>query len=393
MKHKIQFIVTLLSTLVFSNFVFAQDTQQTGNVFFKDSFLSDNKEIINESKEQSSTVKYTLPNGKTINDQIIYKLTKNFGPKNVSVKILEATSVEGALVPTTDGNHRNNNSILPEIVKIENPEFYIEPGQSVPINLLISNTNNIPPGTYAGSVVLEFVNKDINSQINTENQNKGSGLTFRTRQAFSFLIDVPGVRKSEFTLTDITSSVNKRKVEYSQVFSNNGNTLLNIFGETIVTNSSGQEVYKYLIAPTLIPFKSNFQIRKQFESKSFYDTLTIATKITVEEYSPEKAAYIKLDQIEKKSTVNIFPTDELILASICLLIIILGICIIIIYKRIYLKSCSSYKVSDNDNVHTVAEKFKMHWKKLAKINKLKAPYILESGKTILVKKPDEKKSE
>jgi hypothetical protein len=387
MKLKFKIILGLIITLIFENFAFAQNT----NLPFRDSF-SNNTNISIDSTKYSTVVKYTLPEGKTINDKIIYKLAKNSEPKHVSVKIMEATSSEGSLVPTTDGDPRNNNSLIPGMFRIENPEFDIEAGQTIPVNLIISNKNNTPPGTYAGSVVFEYINKDTNLQDATAVTQKSSGLTFRTRQAYNFIIDVPGIRKSEYTLSDITSSVNKRKVEYSQTFNNSGNTLINIYGETIVTNSAGQEVQKDLIAPTLVPIKSNFQIRKQFVSKSFYDTLTITTKITVEEYSPEKAAYYKLKQFENKSTVNIFPIDELILSSICLLVIILVICIIIILKRKYLKSCSSYKVTDNDNVHSVAQKFKMHWKKLAKINKLKAPYILESGKTILVKKPDEKKS-
>jgi LysM repeat protein len=42
-------------------------------------------------------------------------------------------------------------------------------------------------------------------------------------------------------------------------------------------------------------------------------------------------------------------------------------------------------VKKNDTIINIAEKFKMNWKFLAKINKLTPPFVIKEDQTILVK--------
>ena len=43
-----------------------------------------------------------------------------------------------------------------------------------------------------------------------------------------------------------------------------------------------------------------------------------------------------------------------------------------------------HTVQPHENLHTIAEKYKVSWKLLARINKLKPPYQLKPGQSIVV---------
>lgn len=85
-------------------------------------------------------------------------------------------------------------------------------------------------------------------------------------------------------------------------------------------------------------------------------------------------------------TVTIIPWRDLgIVGGVLLLLLLIIIILIVARKMKYSgRGWQSYKVKASDNIITLAQQYNISWKFLAKVNRIKKPYSLISGKTILI---------
>jgi hypothetical protein len=55
------------------------------------------------------------------------------------------------------------------------------------------------------------------------------------------------------------------------------------------------------------------------------------------------------------------------------------------YQKVWTKA---YKVDENEDIVQIAQKYKVDWKEIAKVNKLKPPYTITSGQVLKVPRKD-----
>jgi hypothetical protein len=87
---------------------------------------------------------------------------------------------------------------------------------------------------------------------------------------------------------------------------------------------------------------------------------------------------LKLDTLEGKLVVGG------LIALILLLTALIGISI---SRLLFRKKCSPYTVSEGDSIVSIAEACEVDWKRLARVNKLRAPYNLKTGQKIVAPPP------
>lgn len=245
-------------------------------------------------------------------------------------------------------------------------------------NLNIPFSINIPsntfPGTYYGGISIEKITPDY---ISTASQS----VIVKIRNVKQLIINVPGEVSTDFEITNLTYSTDA--LHYS--FKNKGNVIMTIAGEVQLSNSilnSKAENIKLLPLKVLpgdsleqsIPFKKHpilGNYHANFAGKIYY-------------FDGVNNKDIELKNFKLETNFITFNIQVLItVISILLLLIIILICRYLLKKK-YLSECSDYIVEDNENIRSIATKFNMNWKKLAKINHIGEPYSLEKGQKIIV---------
>lgn len=244
-------------------------------------------------------------------------------------------------------------------------------------------TINVPagsyPGTYYGGISIQ------KKSSKSENADQPSfAVKVQTRQVLGLIVDIPGTVDRTFQFGDL--QYDSMKGRYQFTINNTGNALLSFEGNLAIASSdlfsNFQEeiiIEKFRILPQnnltkiiLAPRQPLFGLQEA--------ALTGELKV----YDAVLDESVPLASVEKKVTTHFFAWNIIqILAGALCLLILLTLANIIAEKH-YLKQCISYAVDKNESLEDIAKKFGMHWKKLAKINKLRAPYALKPDQKILV---------
>ncbi|MBD3269974.1 LysM peptidoglycan-binding domain-containing protein [Candidatus Peregrinibacteria bacterium] len=374
---KIFFLIIL--TLLMQSSVFAQNKVNEN--------LLTSRENLNHSEPLTfgEVPKYTLDeNNNVIKDSfVISNASKDQVPYQYSVSVVNTLiTSNGNIVPSGDSNI---DPPLAKYIEIEPKEFVLEPDEKQTVNFTITGDETISPGTYSFSIATTY------NRAKQKNEIKGSGLSFSVRRGQNMFVYVPGEASSNIDVGELILTRSNDNIKINQDFLNTGNTLLRSYGEISIERSNGENE-KILIESGLIPQNTERKIAKTIENKILYGKININYSVNIEEFSVEKNQFISYKKIEQKKEITIYPFTEIIYGLIGISVVLLLLFIKLLISHHYLKNCHIYTVKDNENIYQIAEKFKMNWKKLAKINKLKAPYIMEAGKHILVKDQNAKKS-
>jgi LysM repeat protein len=122
----------------------------------------------------------------------------------------------------------------------------------------------------------------------------------------------------------------------------------------------------------------------RWDKKPVYGTYKAVTKITFSELDAKTNKKTNPQTVIKEVEFTILPWTYIYIALAVLLLIILFFVYRYVAVSLLIKKSTPYKVMANDTIMKLAKAKGVNWKKIAKINKLHAPYTLEEGKTILL---------
>ncbi len=268
-------------------------------------------------------------------------------------------------------------------VNFTTPKQTIDPKEKRQIPFTIKVPENITPGTYGGGIAAETTTAGNNSQ--------NGAVKVNARMFIKLFIKVPGEKKHEFEWSDfsyVPATVNT-KPQFTLKYKNLGNTVIIASQKIEIANMLNGEM-KIVELPdvTLLQGKEQ-KLFSNWENAPTFGNYKITATVTYSEYDITTNKKINDQILTKEIPLNMFNPNavnwQVVIGISILLLLIIGYLLMkkILFTRT-LKNSNSYLVQEKDTLLSIAEAKNIHWKKIAKVNKLKAPYNLHPGEKILI---------
>ena len=267
-------------------------------------------------------------------------------------------------------------------IGISGDEITLPPKSSRTINftLTVPNDDKLDAGEHAGGIAVE--------EKPNENLPKKEGINIHTRIGIRVYVTLPGeiIKNIEYksfakNISGFRSFIIPRTYQFLVTFNNTGN----------VSNT----VEMTFSAKNLISRKVETQKYTQLLTRDTEGTNTFNWKAPffgIYKFKVE-GIYQTIDGTKSFNTKSFFG----IIIPWDLVVIIVAICVFAWkrykkYKDMYSgKDCTKYKVKKQDTLESLAKRHSTTWKFIAKVNKIKAPFSIKEGQTVLVPKPTTKR--
>jgi hypothetical protein len=298
-------------------------------------------------------------------------------------------------------------------ISVHKKEVSLSPKTNVLVSFSLSVPDTVSPGEHNGCIVLE----EITSQTSHE---PGVRLHFRT--GIRVAITVPGEITQE--VVSLGFSVGTQRKEKSRtvilatpIIKNRGNvsadtnvsvSVRSPFGTLIHTQESSFSVPKGEVSHWNFEMGAPFWggVYKvdhsiSYREKTFFtdessENFPHSFRADTSETGPTEETSKGVPPIKESAWLFVFPAfPALIVEVICLFFFLslLFLWFIASRRRKWIKhSWEEYSVLARDDIKSLAKKRDVSWKLIAKANRLKPPYILRRGMSILLPPEEEKSS-
>lgn len=268
-------------------------------------------------------------------------------------------------------------------ITLEKSEVTLEPGTNELVPFTIRVPQNASVGEYNGCIVI---------QEKKEKSQAGSGASLSFRTGLRVAITIPGelTRKLEIVSFTVTPRENGSFLFRPEV-KNLGNVSIDadvqvithyFFGTTLIRHGGQYPIFRGGTSDW------NFELKKPFWGGWYRSSFAV-------EYdeNPEAGVGVKsgkaLTRLEGPSVwFWSFPAPAALAIEVVVLLALAfgGFLFWLSRKRKnwIKKNWVSYEVKSGEDIKSLAERFDVSWKLLARVNKLKPPYALESGEEIKV---------
>lgn len=258
----------------------------------------------------------------------------------------------------------------------------LKPNSKQKVGFTLRVPDKAPPGEQNGCIVIQDATSPPVDQ--------GNGIKLSFRSAIRVAVTVPGkiTKDLDFTGFSVTK-LEDDSLRMSVGLRNNGNVSLDtdvrtklktLFGNTV--RSAGGEF------PVLSESeaKFNFEVDKIFWG-GWYKARASAeynsnTSESIGQGSSNETIY------SDETVIFVAPQPLALAVELLILFALLGSIAFFIlrrrhYRKLYAKA-ASYTVKRGDTINSIAKAHKANWKKIAKLNNLKAPYTIEPGSKLKI---------
>lgn len=271
-------------------------------------------------------------------------------------------------------------------ITVEQEEVAVPAFKTAEVGFSITVPGGTAPGEYNGCLVVQEADRAA--------EVIGNGLSLSFRSAVRVAITVPGELRKGLFITHLTSEHVPSEQRAVQVkLKNNGNVSLDTDVRVSLTFLG---LTKGVSVGGTFPILANNESTLNFllnEPKwgGFY---VVAARAT---YNPDPSAGIgsmsasTTEQVSQLVWVKPAPR-ELAIELLLLAATVLGIAAFI-WRRVQLgklrRGGRKHTVAKNEDIQSIAQKYQVSWKLLARINHLKPPYTIQIGQELTV--PSKKK--
>lgn len=330
---------------------------------------------------------YTLNPGETKVDAV--RITNQTDhPITFEVYPVDAeTTEDGAYAPLAkDYQHKDVGSwVKMERGVVEVPS---KTDVEVPFTVMVPK-EDVDVGEHYGAIIIE----ELDERKPLE---RGSGLQIITRVGVRMYITIPGDIRKELVFKDPTVKLFSRLVfqkeiawldrclsflglmpaaRFTLTFQNTGNVRIEPFGQIRIKNIFGRTIHttedKYF--GMVMPGRTN-EVPIDWPNPPFIGKFTASAEIR----------YEGGQNLTRTVSFWIIPYPLLILLATAIFLIIISR---LLFQLIVAKEKSKMKihvVAEGETVEKIAEQYRMSWKLLVRVNKLKPPYQLTAGQELLI---------
>jgi len=334
---------------------------------------------------------YTSPVGETLNDGV--KVINNTADsKDVLVYAVDSVvSSGGTFACAQKADFIKEGGAW---ISLSRAELTLDSMTSEVVPFTINIPRDASVGEHSACIVIQE-----NTAPKADTQNSGMTLSFRS--AIRVSITVPGdlIKKIEIVGLDFTKEKNGKSFLKPKI-KNTGNTAINadvritpsLFGFLPVLKDGKNFYYggKYLtlrgqasdwsfeVSNTDLPWGGFYKAKMtvDYNSDPSLDENVVTGDIPMTRLDGPTVSFFVMPCLA-----------ELAIEIIILLLAVFLITLVILKKKRkkwIAKHWKSYKVKRGDEINKLAGEFTVSWKLLAKVNRLKPPYMLKSGTEILV---------
>jgi hypothetical protein len=318
-------------------------------------------------------------------------VAENLTDKPVTIHLYAADGTQSNLgtfaltTPSTEQRH------IGTWVTFKTPEVTLDPHEKREISFTIKVPTKVTPGVYAGGIAAE------SGAVQNSQPTEGSAVSVSSRIVIKLYVTIPGEKISQYSWDNFSyTSEDGRDGSFNLSFKNNGNTIIIAEQKIRITGFPAGARDIELPDATLLQ-GSNMDIPSKWDKEPFFgfykatatvnfSELDVITnkKGTPQTVTKELSIFIplKTETIEGKITIAV---------ALALLILLIGVIVYYINKFLYFRKCSPYVVQQGDSLPSIAQQCGVRWKKIATVNKIKAPYNLKPGQYILASFPRKKK--
>jgi len=271
-------------------------------------------------------------------------------------------------------------------VKLEKTNLTLEAGQQTVIDFTVTVPKGASPGEHDGCIAVQDVaNLPAKS---------GSGVLLGFRSAIRLSVTVPGKIVKQLNILRVEiKHIENRGISVSPVAKNSGNVSLDVTARAQMVSVFGQETEIKSGAKYPIMQGATTGWAYAFDGPYWGGIYKARTSLS---YNANPNSGIGQDvssqqRIRKDSGWFIAYPDPL--AAVAELAVLLALIWVIgtplrhrMQRRSIAKKWQKYTVQDGDTLAKIAKQHAVRWKKLARHNHIKAPYLIETGLVLLVPK-------
>lgn len=325
---------------------------------------------------------HTLKGGESVDDGVrVYNYTK----ESRTVKIDAVDSIAAS-----DGSFscKQNSEDKTEVgawVTVSSKEVTI-PAET---NELVTFTINVPKGVDPGEHGACITAQDTKNMGSKEK----SGIILGFRNAIRMAITVPGKIVKKLTIMKIDVGRNEKgNYTVSPVSHNGGNVSLDVTSRVQLRGMFGEETK---VQSATYPVIARATTGWAFEFKQpFWGGFYRAYTSIAYDADPSSGLGDKTGKEQKvrKDTGYFFmmPTPKALAVELAVPLLII-FAIFTFLRRRYLRKVApkkllKYTVAEGDTIVSIAQAHGVKWKRLARVNGLKVPYLLVEGETVYIPK-------
>lgn len=330
---------------------------------------------------------YTLKPGETAEDYID---VMNYSEKEQYLEIHAYDSEPSDIGAFALSGPNNTQKGIGLWVKLDEDHATLAPEERKKIRFTITVPEDADTGEHSGAITVQTAPKEL----------KGvTGISIGTRVGARVYVTVPGKIIKKIKIISFTVSEDTERNDYKLILiaKNEGNVSLmpetrlivggwgletkrKVFHERSQVGSwqlmRGTEVSNEWRVPRPYFGKYTFQVILNYEDEN-----NVAQRVASEIL-----------------TLWVIPWKDAAVLGVILFVLLALIIIFLLYrKRKYSgKGWDEHKVKENDNIMALAQKHAVSWKYLVKVNRIKKPYFLTPGQTMLLppsKKPKGEKDD
>jgi hypothetical protein len=298
-------------------------------------------------------------------------------------------------------------------VNFKEPTLKLEARQHKEIGFTVTVPTSATPGIYSGGIAAESGGaQTVTAQAANATAQSGA-ISISSRIVVKIFVSVPGkkINNYEWTGFSYESPANggngngngKTPLENKSAappppngkpgtfklhYKNTGNTVIVVDQEIGISGFPMQSDTIKMPSATLLQ-GSEIEIPAKWENEPFFGFYTAKASATFSEY--DIVSNTKKDSRTETREISVYvplkantTPGKIVLALLGLLLLVIIILAVTIIRKYLLKRrCSPYVVQTGDTITSIAEMCKINWKRLAKLNKLKAPYTIKAGQKIL----------
>lgn len=330
---------------------------------------------------------YELDEGASKNDAIIIS-NNSSETKTIEVYAVDAqTTNTGSFACRQKVEQRDG---VGSWITLEQETVTLEPATRDTVDFLIELPDIADVGEHNGCIVLAEVDDDDADEAT-------GGVSLSYRSALRVAVTVPGDIIKELAFADLTVAGDQREdfakqASYilSPTLDNTGNVSLDTTITTRLTSIFGNEITNSGTFPILPRDSMSLQLRV---TPSFWGGIYRASADATYNENPEtgigQGKGDDLKTITRQAGWVAVPPTSAALAIIASVLAILTTSVLYwLYRKGSLfnpiKNWRTHRVGTDENIQKIAQDYNVSWKKLARVNKLQAPYTVKPGMRLYV---------
>lgn len=264
-------------------------------------------------------------------------------------------------------------------IKLSESDATLAPGEQKEIPFTITMPAQADVGEHNGCIVF---------QAKEQNVDEAENMQLRFRSAVRLAIVVPGDIRKELSINTFDVSHENGGYSYTTSLQNTGNVSIDTDIQVVLKSLFGGEVYRnggeY---PVLAREELDLQFRQ--DEAPFWGGFYTAQAMATYDTNPQVFGVQENESLETidgpARTIFITPAPAALVVYVLILAAIglVGYYLIITARRRKEHDqWQSHTVKDHETLASLADARTVSWKRIAKANKLKPPYAIQSGDRI-----------